>query len=99
MKPDYIENLFTILRVVSTPEVVQHYELLWNTCTIRYGDLKKQLAEDIIKVTTPIRERILEIEKDNAYLRKVTLEGAERARESARKTIDAVRKIVGFKPF
>ncbi|MEA4916655.1 tryptophan--tRNA ligase [Proteiniphilum sp.] len=99
VKPDYIENLFTILRVVSTPEVVQHYELLWNTCTIRYGDLKKQLAEDIIKVTTPIRERILEIEKDNAYLRKVTLEGAERARESARKTIDAVRKIVGFKPF
>ncbi len=99
VKPDYIENLFTILRVVSSPEVVQHYELLWNTCTIRYGDLKKQLAEDIIKVTTPIRERILEIEKDNAYLRKVTLEGAERARESARKTIDAVRKIVGFKPF
>ena len=99
VKPDYIENLFTILRVVSTPEVVQHYELLWNTCAIRYGDLKKQLAEDIIKVTTPIRERILEIEKDDAYLRKVTREGAERARESARKTIDAVREIVGFKPF
>lgn len=99
VKPDYIENLFTLLRVVSTPEVVQHYELLWNTCAIRYGDLKKQLAEDIIKVTTPIRERILEIEKDDAYLRKVTLEGAERARESARKTIDAVREIVGFKSF
>ena len=99
VKPDYIENLFTILRIVSAPEVVQHYELLWNSCAIRYGDLKKQLAEDIIKVTTPIRERILEIEKDDAYLRKVTREGAERARESARKTIQAVREIVGFKPF
>ncbi|MDY9918033.1 MAG: tryptophan--tRNA ligase [Proteiniphilum sp.] len=99
VKPDYIENLFTLLRVVSTPEVVQHYEMQWNTCAIRYGDLKKQLAEDIIKVTTPIRERIQEIEKDDAYLRKVTLEGAERARESARKTIEGVREIVGFKPF
>ena len=99
VKPDYIENLFTLLRVVSAPEVVQHYENQWNTCTIRYGDLKKQLAEDIIKVTTPIRERILEIEKDDTYLRKVTLEGAERARESARKTIAGVREIVGFKPF
>lgn len=99
VKPDYIENLFTILRIVSSPEVVQHYELQWNTCSIRYGDLKKQLAEDIIKVTTPIRERILEIEKNDAYLRKVTVEGAERARESARKTMDAVREIVGFKPF
>lgn len=99
VKPDYIENLFTLLRVVSTPEVVQHYEEQWNSCAIRYGDLKKQLAEDIIKVTTPIRERILEIEKDDAYLRKVTLEGAERARESARKTIADVREIAGFRPF
>ena len=99
VKPDYIENLFTILRIVSTPEVVQHYEGLWDSCAIRYGDLKKQLAEDIIKVTTPIRERILEIEKDDAYLRKVTLEGDERARESASKTIQEVRQIVGLKPF
>ncbi|MEA5127655.1 MAG: tryptophan--tRNA ligase [Proteiniphilum sp.] len=99
VKPDYIENLFTILRVVSSPEVVQYYDEQWNSCAIRYGELKKQLAEDIIKVTAPIRERILDIEKDDAYLRKVTLEGAEKARESARKTINAVREIVGFKPF
>ena len=99
VKPDYIENLFTIMRVVSTPEVVEHYENKWNACDIRYGDLKKQLAEDIIKVTSPIRERILEIEKDDAYLRKVTREGAEKARESASKTIAAVREIVGFKNF
>ncbi|WP_332455857.1 tryptophan--tRNA ligase [Petrimonas sp.] len=99
VKPDYIENLFTIMRVVSPPEVVEHYENKWNACDIRYGDLKKQLAEDIIKVTSPIRERILEIEKDDAYLRKVTREGAEKARESASKTIAAVREIVGFKKF
>jgi tryptophanyl-tRNA synthetase len=98
-KPDYIENLFTLLRLVSAPEVVQHYETQWNTCAIRYGDLKKQLAEDIIKVTAPIRQRIMEIENDDAYLRKVTAEGAEKARESARKTIADVRKIAGFKPF
>ena len=98
-KPDYIENLFTILNVVSTPEVVQHFDDLWNQCEIRYGDLKKQLAEDIIKVTSPIRERILEMEKDEAFLRKVTREGAEKARESAAKTIREVREIMGFKKF
>ena len=98
-KPDYIENLFTILRVVSTPEVVQHYEYKWNVCEIRYGDLKKQLAEDIINFTTPIRERILAIENDSEYLRKVTQEGAEKSRESAIRTINAVREIVGFKKF
>lgn len=98
-KPDYIENLFTILKVVSTKEVVKFYEDKWNNCEIRYGDFKKQLAEDIIKVTTPIRERIIEIEKDDEYLRKVTTEGAEKARESAAKTIADVREIVGFKRF
>jgi tryptophanyl-tRNA synthetase len=98
-KPDYIENLFTIMRVVSEPEVVRHYEELWNKCEIRYSDMKKQLAEDIIKVTSPIRERILEIEKDDAYLHKVTTEGAEKARESASKTLNEVREIMGFKPF
>jgi len=99
VKPDYIENLFTLMRVVSTPEVVQHYEDKWNSCEMRYGDLKKQLAEDIIKVTTPIRERIVEIEKDDSYLRRVTMEGAEMARESAAKTIRDVREIVGFRRF
>ena len=99
VKPDYIENLYTILRVVSTPDVVKHYEDKWNSCEIRYGDLKKQLAEDIIKVTTPIRERILDIERDDAYLKKVTREGAEKARESASKTVNDVREIMGFKKF
>ena len=99
VKPDYIENLFTILKVVSTPEVVDYYEEKWNTCEIRYGDLKKQLAADIIKVTTPIRERILAIQGDDAYLHKVATEGAEKARESAAKTLKEVREIMGFKAF
>lgn len=99
VKPDYIENLFTILRIVSTPEVVKHFEDKWNTCEIRYGDLKKQLAEDIIAVTSPIRDRILQIQNDEAYLHKVTIEGREKARESASKTLKEVRKIMGFKNF
>ena len=99
VKPDYIENLFTIMRVVSTNDVIAHYEEKWNICEMRYGDMKKQLAADIIGVTSPIRERILEIEKDDDYLRKVSCEGAEKARESATKTIREVRDIMGFKSF
>ena len=99
VKPDYIENLFTIMKVVSTDEVIAHYEEKWNTCAMRYGDMKKQLATDIIGVTSPIRERILELEKDDDYLRKVVHEGAEKARENASKTISDVRKIMGFKSF
>lgn len=99
VKPDYIENLFTIMRVVSSKEVVAHYEEKWNTCEMRYGDMKKQLAEDIIAVTSPIRERIIALENDTEYLQKVTREGAKQARESASRTIREVREIMGFKGF
>ena len=98
-KPDYIENLFTILRVVSTADTVAYFEEKWNRCEIRYGDFKKQLAEDIINVLTPIRERIVALENDAAYLHKVTVMGAEKARESAAKTVREVREIMGFKAF
>lgn len=98
-KPECIENLFTIMKVVSSPETYQHFDNLWNNAEIRYGDFKKQLAEDIIKVTTPIRDRINDLKNDEAYLRKVTQEGAEKARESASKTLRDIRKIMGFKKF
>ena len=88
------------MKVVSTPEVVAHYDHLWNTGEQKwYGNLKKQLAEDIIKVTTPIRERINDIINDNAYLRKVSQAGAEKARESASKTLRDVREIMGLNYF
>jgi len=98
-KPQPIENLFNIMKAVSTADTVAHFEELYNTCEIRYGDMKKQLAEDVITFTAPLRERILEIGADDAYLSKVARMGAEKARESASKTVKEVREIIGFKPF
>jgi tryptophanyl-tRNA synthetase len=98
-KPEVIQNLFTIMDVVSTPDVVKHFDEAYNNCSIRYGDMKKQLAEDIINFTTPIRERIEGIYNDNEYLAKVARLGAEKARESAAKTLNEVRNIIGFRKF
>jgi tryptophanyl-tRNA synthetase len=94
-----VANLFYLLELLSTPDTLEYFKDQYNKCTIRYGDLKKQLAEDMITFTTPIRERILEIYQDNDYLRKVVRNGAERARESAGKTVRDVREIIGFKSF
>ena len=96
-KPEPIENLFTLMEIVSSEEVYKHFNDCYNDCTIRYGDMKKQLAEDICAFSTPIRERILEISADEAYLRRVASIGAEKARESAAKTLEEVRQIIGFR--
>jgi tryptophanyl-tRNA synthetase len=97
--PEPIQNIFTLLEVVSTPDTVAFFREKYNDCTIRYGDLKKQLAADIWKKIAPIHERIAEIKADKAYLRKVTQNGAAKARESAQATLKEVKKAIGFRAF
>jgi tryptophanyl-tRNA synthetase len=87
------------MNVVSDPSTVKYFTEKHASCEIRYGDMKKQLAEDIIKVTDPIREKINQILSDNKYLAKVVSDGAEKARASASKTIREVREIIGYKSF
>ncbi len=94
-----IQNLFSLMKLVSDQSTIDFFKEKYNNCEIRYGDLKKQLAEDIIKFNAPIRKNILEISEDSAYLRKIANIGAEKARESAAKTLKEVREIIGFKPF
>ena len=94
-----VANIFTIMEAVSAPDTIAYFKEKYATCEIRYGDLKKQLAEDIIKAVTPIRERIEAVKNDDAYLRRVTAEGAAKARESAAKTVEDVRQIMGIRPF
>ncbi len=96
-KPEVIQNLFTLMGVVSEKETIQHFEDAWNNCTIRYGDMKKQLAEDMIRFVNPIGERIREISADDAYLAKVMAMGKEKAHASAAKTVKEVREIIGIR--
>lgn len=99
VKPEAIQNLFDLMKIVSPADTLAHFDELYNKMAIRYGDFKKQLAEDMIVFNTPIRERIEDLSKDSAYLRQVAKHGALKARESAQKTIKEVRELIGFKSF
>ena len=94
-----VENLFTLMNLVSEPETVKHFRDAYADCSIRYGDMKKQLAEDLLKVTLPIRERILDIRSNDEYLSKVVRRGAEAARAAAADTLRDVREIMGIRKF
>lgn len=98
-KPEVIQNLFSLMKAVSKPDVVDYFNDQYNNCTIRYGDMKKQLAEDIINFTEPFREKISELSSNDEYINKVMNIGAEKARISARKTIADVRQIIGFRNY
>ncbi len=98
-KPDYIQNLFQLLRLVSTPDVTDKFEADYNNCVIRYGDMKKQLGEDLARFVAPIREKAAAIQHDEAYLAEVMEKGAEKARASAAKTMKLVREVMGLNYF
>ena len=95
-KPEYIENIFLLMKLVSAEEVLKKFEADYNNCNIRYGDMKKQLAEDMVSFIAPIREKADAIRNDSSYLKEVMEKGAEKARKSAGVTIEEVRKAVGL---
>ena len=100
-KPDYIENLFTLMKLVSTPDTVQKFEDDFNNssegnCIIRYGDMKKQLAEDMVQFIQPISSHATDLQNNKEHLIKIIRQGADKARQSASQTLSLVRKSIGM---
>jgi len=99
IKPDYIRNIFLLMELVSDRNVVQKYESDYDECNIRYGEMKKQLAEDMVQFIAPIRAKVNSILQDEKYLQQVMQQGAQKARESASATIQLVRNAMGLNYF
>lgn len=95
-KPDYIENIFALMKLVSSADVINKFETDYANCSIRYGDMKKQLAEDMVQFITPIRAKTQAIMADEVYLKKIMKQGAEKARASATATMELVRQAIGL---
>lgn len=98
-KPEVIKNIFQLMQAVSSPDTLAFFEEKYNTMQIRYGDMKKQLAEDMIKFTEPFRLKINELSGDDAFLHKIANRGAEKARESASATLREARHAIGIRHF
>jgi tryptophanyl-tRNA synthetase len=96
-KPEYIEGLFSLLRLVSQPDTVERFEADYNQCRIRYGDFKKQLAEDMIRFIAPLREKARSLQQDPVQIDRILAEGAAKARKSAAATLSLVREAMGFR--
>jgi tryptophanyl-tRNA synthetase len=63
---------------------------------MRYGDLKKQVAEMVISHLEPFQQRYREIVSDPGYLKAVLREGAERVTPIANSTVELVKQRMGL---
>jgi tryptophanyl-tRNA synthetase len=98
-KPDYIENIFLLMGLVCDADTIQKFEEAYNNCTIRYGDLKKQLAEDMVSFIAPIRAKADAILEDEKGLAQIMQKGAEKANNSAAATMKLVREAMRLNYF
>lgn len=96
LKPDIIENIFGLMKLVSAEDVIQKFETDYSNCKIRYGDMKKQLAEDMVNFILPIRSKVDAILDDEKYLKTVMEKGADKARASAKATMQLVREAMAL---
>lgn len=97
LMPESVTNLFVLLKLACGEEVVKKYEADYQAGTIRYGDMKKDLAEGMVRFIAPIREKAEAIQSDDAYLRRIMEQGAAKARASAEVTLRLAKKAIGLK--
>ncbi len=93
-----VENLFTLLRLVR-PELTEQYLASWNDCSIRFGDMKRDIAQGIIEVIRPLRERYQQIYSDTDYLNRIRRQGAEQVRKTVRRNLGEMRQYMGIRMF
>jgi tryptophanyl-tRNA synthetase len=63
-----------------------------------YGDFKKAVAEAVVELLDPVRERYAELRPDEAALEQVFAAGAEKARALAAPVLADVRERMGYGP-
>ncbi len=99
IKPPAIQNVFEMMSLVANKETVKYFEERYNDCSIRYGDMKKQLAEDMVAFLSPIRDKIVQLSADEKKVYEILGDGGSKARASASQTLKNVREIIGIKSF
>jgi tryptophanyl-tRNA synthetase len=91
-----IMHLFDLLKLFSSKETIEMYEKAYASCSIRYGDMKSQMAQDAIAFISPIRERIQQYIAQPKLLQEIAHSGAEKAQKSANETLSEIREVMGL---
>jgi tryptophanyl-tRNA synthetase len=88
-----VRNLLTIFQAFTgwhDDNLRAHFE------GMRYGDLKKQVAEAVIEALEPMQQRYREIMAEPGFVAQVLANGADKVRPIANDTVNKVKKAMGL---
>jgi tryptophanyl-tRNA synthetase len=88
-----VQNLLNIFQAFSgwpAEKMREHFS------SMRYGDLKKQVAEMVVVNLEPLQKRYREIVAEPGYVDRVLREGAERVSPVAKSTVRLTKERMGL---
>lgn len=91
-----IANLFELLKASQAHEVRASLLEDYHSGNLKYVDLKEAVADALVGVIAPIRERFDEINSDKKKYKQILTESSASIRERARKTVTEVKEICGL---
>ncbi len=94
--PKGVKNLFDLLKEFGDQSTFDKFQKQYQDNSIKYSELKSELAEALIKFFEPFRTRRAELEKDTNALAQIMAEGATKASQIANKTLSEVKEKIGL---
>lgn len=88
-----VENLFLLLKLAAPSAVYGELRAEYDRGALKYEALKRALFEHLMEALRPIRERRRKLRESDA--KAVLTDGATKARQIARKTLQEVRRGIG----
>ncbi len=91
-----VANLLTLIELFQGADKRKEYESQYLSTGVRYGDLKKELAQAIFAQLQPIQAKRKELEANPEYVEQVITQGAHKARKIAQETLTEVKQKMGL---
>jgi len=91
-----VKNLFTMLELLAETKTVQKFQKAFEAKTLKYSELKTELAEAIISYLKPIQARKKQLVKNKKKVIKILADGAKKARMIAQKNLLEIKKRMGL---
>lgn len=91
-----VENLFNLLKACGKMDIYNAQMDIYQSGNIRYGDLKHEVAEAIVELTQPFRERLADFQSRKKEVQAEIKESSANIRKIAQQTMREVKELTGI---
>jgi tryptophanyl-tRNA synthetase len=93
-----VKNLFELLRACKKQEIHDTLLLDYQANTLKYSALKEAVADALVELIQPFKEKLAELNADKRRIKSLIAESSAQTRKTAQQTLREVRELTGLMP-